>query len=482
MNRQKSLTRIAELLGRFTNEVKILNAAGLYDINIHAENVLVPLINEVYNLNVVNANFTEEKNVAAVDLVDNVNRITFQVTSSADNEKIKHTLSQFVKYERYNNFDVLFLYIISEKQSSYTGKGHAEIIQDLFAFNTNEHIIDNQDLFKQINGLMSLDKIRTIELLLESEFTDEKIELRKNRAAQPESNFTEKVYPNILELQFPENLYLAELNIDREAIIRQSWETPYKLKLKSAPRNVVRKAIGFLELPYTRDFHISNNQVLTFRDLYDHNETLSGLVDPGTITILKSDEYFSVNEDHKRVFTGLLNYCFEELLYHKGIQAVYEENLFRFRPGVIQTRSVKWKKTNNATRKVIFDIMDKDKQLITGFRHFAFSQQIHLLDETWYMSINPTWSFTKDGYQKSNLGQYLMAGLKRLENNKTIYYAFRFVAYCLNNQILEEQTYPFSTIKEAAFETVATNYKVTGNIATDELVVIDHDNTVLDEH
>jgi len=59
------------LLSRFTNEIKILNAAGLYDINIHSENVLIPLINLAYGLDVVNANFTEEKNFSAADLIDN---------------------------------------------------------------------------------------------------------------------------------------------------------------------------------------------------------------------------------------------------------------------------------------------------------------------------------------------------------------------------------------------------------------------------
>lgn len=480
MNRQKSITRIGELLARFSNEVKILNSSGLYDINIHAENVLVPLINEIYGLNVSNANYAEEKNVAAIDLVDYDNRVAFQVTSTADNEKVKHTLSQFVKYERYKQFDTLFIYIISEKQPSYTGKGHAEIIGQHFSFEKAEHIIDHTGLFKEINSIMSLAKIRAIEKLLEDEFTEEKIEQRKNTAVQPESSFTEKVYPNILELELPGHLYIAELNVDREAVIKQSWETEYKLKMKTAPRNVVRKAIGFMELPYTRDFHISSNQLITFRNLHDPNETLRAVVDPGTITVLNTQEYYMINDDHKKIFTGLLNNCLEELLHHKGILPVYDEGVFRFRPGkIINTRSVKWKKTNNATRKVVFDILDKTKQMITGYRHFAFSAQLHLFDDNWFVSINPSWSFSGNGYSKSNLGQYLMAGLKRLENNKTIYYAFRFVAFCLNNQIQEEEPYPYLIIKDAEFGTMTTNYNLTRNIAEDELAVIDTDNTII---
>ena len=118
MNRQNSINKIIELLSRFTNEVKFLNAANLYDINIHAENILIPLLNEIFNLDLINANFSQEKNFAAVDLIDKKNRIAFQVTSTADSDKIKHTLSQFVKHKRYEEFDVLFIYLISEKQST----------------------------------------------------------------------------------------------------------------------------------------------------------------------------------------------------------------------------------------------------------------------------------------------------------------------------------------------------------------------------
>ena len=170
MNRQKSLTRIAELLGRFTTEVGLLNAANLYDINIHAENVLIPLIKLAYGLDMVNANYTKGKNFSAVDLIDNKNRVAFQVTSKADNEKIKHTLNQFIKHERYLSYDILFVYIIGNKQSAYTGKGHAEIVQDKLAFDKDEHIIDNNDLFKKISGIVSLQQISAIEQFLEETF------------------------------------------------------------------------------------------------------------------------------------------------------------------------------------------------------------------------------------------------------------------------------------------------------------------------
>lgn len=60
MNKKKKIDRIAELFARFRAEVENLNSLSLYDINIHAENVIIPILNKVYGLNLVNANFFEK--------------------------------------------------------------------------------------------------------------------------------------------------------------------------------------------------------------------------------------------------------------------------------------------------------------------------------------------------------------------------------------------------------------------------------------
>jgi len=61
----------------------------------------------------------------------------------------------------------LFIYIISNKQSSYSGKGHEEILQGKITFDKESHIIDNNDLFKKISSIISLKQISAIEDILE---------------------------------------------------------------------------------------------------------------------------------------------------------------------------------------------------------------------------------------------------------------------------------------------------------------------------
>lgn len=463
MNRQKSLNRIVELLSRFSNEVKMLNSASLYDINIHSENILIPLLNEAFDLELVNANFDEEKNFSAVDLIDNKNRIAFQVTSTGDNDKIKHTLNQFIKYERFRDYDILFIYIISEKQGSYTGKGHAEIIDGKFSFEKDENLLDNNDLFKKIAGLVSLQKIKKIDDLLEAEFTDAKIESRlKNLENPQEKKHTEKVFPNILELIIPEHVYIADLAIDREVIIKKTWEEKYKLKMDASDRKVLRKAFEYDELDFFRDWHTSGSQLITFRNLNDSNEPLVSYIYGGTITKICCEEFWSAKDSNFRIFAALLNFTLQEKLVHKSINFIAKEGIFRYGSDskIIKTRAVTWKKLKKATRTVLFEMLDKEKAQIVCFKHFSFYVYFHFFNSQWYLTINPTWSFTSDGYNKSGLSKFYASGLKRLENNKTIYYAFLFIAYCLNNSIRGEDDYTLMSFKDPEYEMISTAYEV----------------------
>ena len=53
MRKKEEIEKIAELFARFRAEVENLNSLNLYDINIHAENVIIPILNIVYGLNLV---------------------------------------------------------------------------------------------------------------------------------------------------------------------------------------------------------------------------------------------------------------------------------------------------------------------------------------------------------------------------------------------------------------------------------------------
>ena len=178
MNRQETLFRISQLLARFTEQVKILNSNGEFSINVHAENILINILNTIYACNLKNVNYEENKIYPSIDLRDYDKRIAIQVTSTSNLDKIKHTLACFISNELYKDFDTLYIYIITEKQKKYKQSSIDEIIGDKIKF-TTEYIIDKTDLYKTLNAQNDDQNIINVCKLLETQFADNKNEFDK---------------------------------------------------------------------------------------------------------------------------------------------------------------------------------------------------------------------------------------------------------------------------------------------------------------
>lgn len=174
MNQQELLYRISQLLSRFTEQVKILNSNGEFSINIHAENILIDVLNVIFECNLKNVNYEENKIYPSIDLRDQSKRIAIQVTSTGNIEKIKHTLSGFVENGLYKDYDTLYIYIITEKQKSYKQSSIDDIIGKKLAFSPDS-IIDKTDLYIKLNAMNDIQKIESICQLLEKQFADHQV-------------------------------------------------------------------------------------------------------------------------------------------------------------------------------------------------------------------------------------------------------------------------------------------------------------------
>lgn len=169
MNRQNSINRIAELLALFVQRVKASNAAGAFDINRFSEDVLIPIFAEVYDYkNLLNLNTTRH-NYPAIDLGDETARVSFQITSNSDNEKIKTTLEKFIRHKQYENYDRLIIYDITEKESSLSNANFESLTGGKISFSRKTDVQDYTDLLKKISSL-PLNKIQAVENILVEEF------------------------------------------------------------------------------------------------------------------------------------------------------------------------------------------------------------------------------------------------------------------------------------------------------------------------
>lgn len=456
MNKMNYINKINTYAARFVLEVEGFNALNLYDINIHAEGFLIPVLNEVFDLRLENLNATQKKNYPAIDLADFKNRVAFQVTATSDFDKIKTTLEKFKDHKLYAAFDVLYIYIITHKKDKYNDDKLKPYIPTDFVFSTIDHVIDKDNLLQRINTLSSSLKIETISKIYEHEFSDFQVQMRQQTFVNGCLNTEEEpICPNLLKISFPRYLYQAELNIDEEAITNDLNAYLISIRKKPVkklkPGNLVKKALRAIHIK-AGEWVLHEKYIYTFRNLDDRAEPFRKIVDIGTITRIECKDYYESNENTLRVFKHLLRNTLIELCKLKEIEWYGQQEIFRFANNQIvpNQKQIKWKGKNEATKTVIFEMQNKKEGHIICFRSLAFKSSFLNIEEVWYLVLNPTWSFTNPGgYHQSKFESAYMAGIKRLEANGSIYNYFRFFSYYFSHKNLFTPAYPYIEIHAA---------------------------------
>ncbi len=180
MKQEHLITKISDLLLQFSKEVKDKGELKLYDINIIAEDVLIPILSIAFDTKLKNLN-EDNANFPGIDLAtdeiitygDSKNKIAFQITSSNKISKIKNTLKGYVKGEFYKKFDEIYIYNLVNKQKSYQVDSITEISKIVgrrFNFDIETNVIDRIDLRDRIKKLTPISKIENICKLLEDQF------------------------------------------------------------------------------------------------------------------------------------------------------------------------------------------------------------------------------------------------------------------------------------------------------------------------
>ena len=449
MNRITLLNEINHYLSLFTLEVEKFNTVNLYDVNIHAENVAVPLLNAVYGLELVNANLIE-KNFPAVDLVDYENRIAIQVTATADSDKIAYTIQKFREKGLHEYFDTLMVYILSKKLAYRVN--FAELAGDVFAFTPDEHIIDNTDLFRLLSGMPNITLLRKVRDHLADEFSTAKQHEREHKLTQEVISVPQEPYIlNFVGMTLPERLYVAPVDLDqqREALTadiqtyRKTQQRFRRGRRRISNRDLVRKAIAKAEQGFCHDWVLYGGNLITFRNLHDSSELLRAVIDTGSIESMNAAEFWQKDDNYLRSFKHLVGMSLRQMFLKIGVEWEPEQEIYRFRASeALSPIKVTWKKDKrNATREVFSEIWDETKDHVVCFRHLGFSATQEVFDEAWHLTIKPTWSFTSNGKVTSRYAPTYASKLKRLENNSAVHNHFRFIAdYLARDQDIDAPT------------------------------------------
>lgn len=107
--------KLAEMLAIFSRKIEILSSNNELNWNKHAENALIPILNSVLDADFQNANIIFGKNYPCVDLVDRNKRISIQITSNDNFNKVKETLDDFFKLELYKDYNSIFVLFVKER-------------------------------------------------------------------------------------------------------------------------------------------------------------------------------------------------------------------------------------------------------------------------------------------------------------------------------------------------------------------------------
>ena len=181
MNRELYLKNIADSLALLSSQVSVRNAINLYDINIVAESFYSELLNLIEGFNLKNVN-TIKKNAPGIDLADEGNRVSIQVTSDNTSDKIKHTIEEFLLNKSYEKYDRLIILILTNKKK-YTTVFETD---GKFDFDKNKDIWDVKDLIKRVEAL-STDKLKTINEFLQRELNNKCGNMVSSEASEVET-------------------------------------------------------------------------------------------------------------------------------------------------------------------------------------------------------------------------------------------------------------------------------------------------------
>ncbi|HPE58009.1 MAG TPA: DUF4062 domain-containing protein [Bacteroidales bacterium] len=300
----------------------------------------------------------------------------------------------------------------------------------IFVFNTNYEKDEQQQIFSNKAGSQRFWKTVKNAFELEEEIKNSYNKYVEEKYYEKQ-NSTELLYSNLIEIQFPNELYQADLNIDRDQIIESSWETDFKLKKNSTQQKVVTSAIFQQGMIPTSDWVLHENKLISFHDLNNSNNPLTTVIDEGTITPLSCDEFYNIDNDYQNVFKKLLRFCLNRKLHHMGIKPK-GNGIYAYMPDNehFDKRMISWHSKKDATRTV-FELkrQKKNPDKIAYGKHFAMKVNFHLINDTWFASILPDWFISFDGYKESFYGFQQLSYLKRNERNAQVFNHLKFIVH-----------------------------------------------------
>jgi hypothetical protein len=219
-------------------------------------------------------------------------------------------------------------------------------------------------------------------------------------------------------------VYLPPLNQGENAIINLlRIKLPNEIFLASSPFGSGRDAIPeLMKHENTRfDWVIRKRRFVSLFDPRDY--ATHAIIDLDQVDAVDT-KLFAFNDDldDTNDIVDLLRRTVERQTSGQ-LSYLRKDRLFYFRATEInKTRSYRYvANVNETSAKVVSAYANKKNPKGQGFvRHHAASFRFERLADEWFLVVDPTFYFTRDGFQPHRFPEALLAGKKRLERNAAV--------------------------------------------------------------
>jgi len=192
--------------------------------------------------------------------------------------------------------------------------------------------------------------------------------------------------------------------------------------IEHGSREAIREALQqYVQFPY-REWVTRAKTVLSVHDLSQH--PWNKVVDAGTVEEFDASEWAdSEDEQKRRDFVELLNYCLAEMLGPVHVRYHEKRGFYYFAATPdLTARTIAYTSVKQKTEKEVFGARQnkKDPERVAYYRHSAFVGQFVRYDGAWFLEIESTYHFTFDGKRGDRYSASRLTGIKRLERNPSV--------------------------------------------------------------
>jgi len=293
--RQQAFNSISKALAITRYDIEQRQLINDYGLNIHAENYFMEIFNFIYGYSLVNANF-ESKNIACIDLIDNKNKLIYQITTTRTKEKIEKTLKALNKPE-YKEYTIKIFYLLEKanpQKDIELETQYGVILKDI--------LLDYTDLIRDINNL-DLEKL---------------VELNRKYFVGIEEKYTDEIILNLVFKHLIQNKSNIKPTYDDDL---GSIDTNVKLELNninSRIKNKIYDGLDYIVLINDIDKEdniLSELRSLVIEDMYK-NILHNSLISKVSKTELKDKtllELHELSKYHNLNFNKIINNLYIEL-------------------------------------------------------------------------------------------------------------------------------------------------------------------------